>query len=259
MRKRMPRRVIYASMLSLLLLVVGLLLAQIKQAITPPAHDSTKFQFCVESVGDSAILLDRINGGSWILQYRTNDSPTWFPLPSPNRNEDMGKWKTVQETEQPAPLTHPPVVTLPPSLEKDGYIKIQVDRTLSGYLSIKAKINDKHVTLALDTASPQTRLDRKRTEALQIQWQGDSGTPGKTSSAEPTARVVLPSIEIGPFRTGRLLVGQHDLTELNSRLAEHYGDPPFDGILGADVLERYSAIIDFGKLELFISNSESGK
>jgi Aspartyl protease len=140
-------------------------------------------------------------------------------------------------------------------LELNGYRPVKLDRAPAGYLLVTARIGDGAVSLVLDTGAPGTWLDRKQTQRLGIEWR-DPPTDALRSIYSPTTVATgwycyLPSIQVGTFRTEGLRVNNDDLTNFNRRLKDD-GHPPVDGLLGADILERGQAIIDYRSNVLYL-------
>jgi hypothetical protein len=125
----------------------------------------------------------------------------------------------------------------------------------SGYLSVAGTINGKEVDLLVDTASPVTRLDRDRAERLGVKWE-ILGNRTQLVAAEPPFECgFVDSIALGPFRTERFEVGLYDMSEHN-RVVHKWGDPPSDGLLGADILAPHMAVIDYKTCDLFLLGEE---
>jgi hypothetical protein len=59
------------------------------------------------------------------------------------------------------------------------------------------------------------------------------------------------SLTVGNVQLGGLRVCEHDMTEVNNAI-ELYGDPPFDGIIGGDVLRDSLAVIDYKDYALYL-------
>jgi hypothetical protein len=234
-------------------LLLGCCLVVVRnQAVSGRRPDTTACRYSVSAVGNSAVFLDGIRGDSWILQYRENDVPMWFPLPTPSTDVDPLSWEGTQRSILSSVPTQTPTVPAREALERQGYTRVRIERSISGYLMIKAKINDKALNLVLDTGTTSTRLDEVRTRSLGLQWQDDPSDAQKAESTKLTAHAVVRSIELGPFRSEALRVGQYDFSITNQVLAKHYSDPPLDGALGGDLLERHSAILDYRTLDLYL-------
>jgi hypothetical protein len=135
-------------------------------------------------------------------------------------------------------------------LETEGYTAVKLERLRSGYLTVVGKINGKGVRLIVDTGANSSFLDRKRTARFDLEWQPGSVFQKRDGGTGPVMTFVE-DIELGRFHTGRLRIQSHDLAELNLKVPE-YGDPPSDGLLGADVLGQSWAVIDYGTDRLFL-------
>ena len=73
--------------------------------------------------------------------------------------------------------------------------------------------------------------------------------PSQSRASRVGVHAFVDSIDIGQFRTGGIEVGAHDVSRINLAVG-WYGDPPFDGILRADVLGPGLAVIDYGSRTL---------
>jgi hypothetical protein len=135
-------------------------------------------------------------------------------------------------------------------LANEGYHRIKFRKNRCGYLCITGKIDDTPLRLVIDTGSPTTHLDRKRTEFL-LNWRNSRGYSDVGLSDTSDVFCDVFSIELESFRTGKLLIHNHDLTDVN-KIISSYGDEPIDGILGADVLGRSDAVIDYKSCDLYL-------
>ena len=86
--------------------------------------------------------------------------------------------------------------------------------------------------LCLDKQSRLVVIELKRTE--------DGGQ-----------RCAVNALDLESFRAGGLRVSEHDFRDINTKLAL-YGDPPFDGVIGSDILTPSLAIIDYKNCLLYL-------
>jgi len=138
-------------------------------------------------------------------------------------------------------------------LERDGYRRFDLHVASSGYLCIAGRINDKPVNLMVDTGAPDSSLDKKRTEGLGLKWRKYGGKNGRVSTDPTFDYCDVSSIQVGPFRSGKVRVASDDLTKVNTWII-FGGDPPIDGLLGADVLGQAHAVIDYGSHALYLKS-----
>ena len=123
----------------------------------------------------------------------------------------------------------------------------------SGYLAVRAKVNNEVCYVIVDTGAACLHLDPKRTERIQLQWEQFALTD--RLNQEPTHNwqqfCRMSSFELGPLREAKVLSGAHDMTDFNRALAAH-GDPPIDGVIGGQILAKYRAVLSYGSGELYL-------
>lgn len=154
-------------------------------------------------------------------------------------------------------------------LESQGYTCIPLSRLKAGYLVATVRVRalrprshlenffyapdrvlsdalkpeEATFCLIVDSGSPDTYFDLDRTKSLQILWIPTSVT------AHDYCRVEW--VRLGPIDSGEVGIYSDDLSATNSILAD-YGDPPVDGLLGGDLLNLSSAVIDYANARLFV-------
>jgi hypothetical protein len=109
--------------------------------------------------------------------------------------------------------------------------------------------------LIVDTGAPNTHWDRKRSERLQLNWKEQGGAAAPAGMADSSV-CVIEGLELGQFKADRLVLRAHDVSDVNEALMRYF-DPLIDGVLGADVLGRYAAVIDYSGLRLYLRRRES--
>jgi len=120
--------------------------------------------------------------------------------------------------------------------------------TATGHLEVEVGINGHRANFLVDTGSPRTVVDRKASSRLEI----PSGVPGQTaqglgSSAFPTEFSSVHTFSLGPILLKNEQVILMDLSVVN---AGQSADKQIDGIIGADFLAKYKAVLDYGKMIL---------
>jgi hypothetical protein len=129
-------------------------------------------------------------------------------------------------------------------LESRGYVCIPLTRLKSEHLVLSVKCGTESLILLLDTGAPFTQFDPERVRRLRIDWLPDREEFGQFY-------FYAEKLAIGKTETGRLLIGNYNVSFLNVHNAR-YGDAPIDGLLGADILRAHSAIIDHAGARLFL-------
>ena len=120
----------------------------------------------------------------------------------------------------------------------------------TGFLAFKASVNGKEIFMAVDTAANTTVFNLALVDELQLESKGRTGT-----SFRGVGDVPLHTVHIKEFRVGN--VSYHgdfpfaDFSIPNEGL-ETSGDPPIEGLLGADILIKWNAMIDYKDLSLVI-------
>jgi Aspartyl protease len=164
-------------------------------------------------------------------------------------------------TEKPEPAVRfesiaksAPAASLAETLERRGYVSIELEKMRTGYFGVRVRVSDKKFLMLLDTGAPSTRADPERMKALELPWrhldEAEFGPGwGKTGYCE------MVGMKIGDVDIRSFPVRTKDETEFNKLLAA-YGDLPIDGILGADVLEPHGAVIDYPSRTLFLRPTE---
>ena len=149
----------------------------------------------------------------------------------------------------------PPSSSLQAGLVRQGYRQVKLISMHSGYVAVKAKINGKELTLVIDTGAPRTYLDRKRTDHLGLDWSQPVNDAKRVDAPRPTSQTTVEVIELTNATLLDSAVFDYDLNDINNRVSI-YGDPPFDGIIGSDLLKRHRAIIDYKTKSIFVFDSE---
>lgn len=133
-----------------------------------------------------------------------------------------------------------------------GYAVLPIRRTVGPHLEIVARINGVPGHFLVDTGAQITvvntgSLARFKLSAVKtgVRVYGAVGGPGEQIQAALASR-----LQIGPCEASPFLLGVSDLSALNhGRSGKKEGQ--FDGIIGADVLQTFSFVIDCAGLRLF--------
>jgi hypothetical protein len=254
----MRRLVVVASVATFSLAGIGYVFLEFVRPIPQYRLESQPSRFSNCPIGETELLLDTLTGDSWIFRRTRQDGgPVWLPVPSPEKAGGNSDRLEVSGAVQPEGQTSDSRPALRSILEREGYTRVLVNRLGSGYLTVAARFDGMELSLILDTGAPRTRLDWKR---LQRRREISHKPPEdeKSESIVMSGSVPPGSLEFTGFRTRELHIGNSDLGEVNARNAQEHGDPPVDGLLGADVLEAHLAVIDYWHRELYLLGRGSG-
>ena len=233
------------------------LLIPLTRCIVRSGDEPAPPRYEVAPVCESAVLLDTLRGDTWILDNsRAEKDPVWVPLPMIANNESTFHGASMTDTKG-SPSS--PRNSLRSVLERQGYTRVVVRRIIPGYLRVAAKIGDVEASLLVDTGAPGTQLDPKRMELLDGNWRANRTVRAAADSVAPDTGHVVTSVDIAGFRTREVLIKNCDVSEINKRLADHYGMAPVDGILGSDILEAHLAILNYGTCELYLMGRTTEK
>lgn len=132
-------------------------------------------------------------------------------------------------------------------LQKKNYIKVPLILTATNHFEITAKLNEITGRFILDTGASNTcvgfdKIDffRITPKASKIKAAGAGATDMETLIATKN------KIEILDWKKNKLKLVLFDLKHVNDALVSHNA-LPVDGIIGADVLKKAKAIIDYDK------------
>ena len=143
-------------------------------------------------------------------------------------------------------------------LAPQGYTALTLRHNTGPHLEVAARINGVTGRFLVDTGAQITVVDTLSLKKFHlspvkthVRVIGAVGGPGEYIEAALANR-----LSIGPCEATPFLLGVSDLAALNQGRPK--GGGPFDGIIGADVLQNFSFIIDCAGLQLYAKPALSG-
>lgn len=137
-------------------------------------------------------------------------------------------------------------------LKKKGYYGIPLTLTKTNHLELTAKINGQKGKFILDTGASNTCVGFDRIQHFNLK---SKESKIKAAGAGATDMETLTSkkntIIIDKWKLKKLKIVLFDLIHVNTALTTHEAEP-VDGIIGADVLNKGKAIIDYKKKRLYL-------
>ncbi|MEL4307232.1 retropepsin-like aspartic protease [Joostella sp. CR20] len=137
-------------------------------------------------------------------------------------------------------------------LTEKGYIKVPLNFTKTNHFEVVAKINGISGRFILDTGASNTcvGLDciehfNLETEASEVKAAGAGATNMLTQVSKKN------SLEMETWKRKKVKIVLFDLTHVNSALTIHNA-LPVHGIIGADILKKAKAVIDYQKKTLYL-------
>nr|WP_321414604.1 retropepsin-like aspartic protease [uncultured Allomuricauda sp.] len=137
-------------------------------------------------------------------------------------------------------------------LKSKDYITIPLVLTETNHFELRASINDVSGKFILDTGASNTCVGMDKIEFFEM---ASEATDIRAAGAGATEMETLISnknkIQIGDWKSKKQKVVLFDLSHVNQALTAHNA-LPVDGIIGADILKKGKAVIDYDKKCLYL-------
>ncbi|NNE32557.1 MAG: clan AA aspartic protease [Winogradskyella sp.] len=141
-------------------------------------------------------------------------------------------------------------------LLKKGYSKIKLKLTKTNHFEIKASINGIKGRFILDTGASSSCVGFEAIERFHLKVKdSEIKAVGAGASDMMTKMSKSNTIKIGKWKKNKVALILFNLTHVNQGLVNHDAEP-VDGIIGADVLQKGKAIIDYEKKYLYLKMKE---
>jgi len=137
-------------------------------------------------------------------------------------------------------------------LEQD-YIRVKLKLTKTNHFEIKATINGVKGLFILDTGASNSCVGFEAAEKFDLKKVKDSKILAAGAGAIDMATQISKKnkIKIGRLKIDKVSLVLFDLSHVNIALTNH-NSKPVDGIIGADILKKIKAIIDYNKKYLYL-------
>jgi len=139
-------------------------------------------------------------------------------------------------------------------LAEQGYVRVKLKKTITNHFEIRARINKTKGRFILDTGASKSCIGMEDAEVFDLMTEESEH---KASGAGPSEIDTLMSrrntMEIGKFKLKRTQLILIDLKHINNALQKQNAEP-VNGIIGADILIKGKAIIDYDKKYLYLLN-----
>ncbi|WP_420602882.1 retropepsin-like aspartic protease [Flagellimonas sp.] len=137
-------------------------------------------------------------------------------------------------------------------LKLKSYVSIPLVLTETNHFEISAKINGVSGRFILDTGASNTCVGMDKidlfkmvSEVSEIKAAGAGATEMETLVSSKN------KIQIGEWKKKKQKIVLFDLVHVNQALTSH-NSLPVDGIIGADLLKKGKAVIDYDKKSLYL-------
>lgn len=137
-------------------------------------------------------------------------------------------------------------------LKRKGYLVIKMKRLKTNHFMLKVKINGKKGNFILDTGASNSCIDIQDSAKFQLDTNAsETLATGAGATNMETHESKKNTITLGKWKYKKFHLVLFDLSHVKTALREH-GEPDIDGIIGADILQKGKAIIDYKKNRLFL-------
>lgn len=142
------------------------------------------------------------------------------------------------------------------SLEKilidKGYASIPMKKSTLGHFELEVKINDNAVLMLLDTGATKSVIDKETANKLGLKQSDESNCGGGLGTSQATVNSsIIEELKIGELKIKSIPIYimdfSHPIKSIQGR-----GGNKIDGVIGADILEPRSAIIEYKESKLYL-------
>ncbi len=137
-------------------------------------------------------------------------------------------------------------------LEKKKYLKINLRKIVTNHLELEAEINGVKGRFILDTGASNSCVGTDLIEFFKLDAQeSETKAAGAGATDMETQQSENNTLKIGKWKTKKCHLVLFDLQHVNKALTQHDAQE-VHGIIGADILEKGKAIIDYNKKVLYL-------
>ena len=142
--------------------------------------------------------------------------------------------------------------TLQEFLLNKNYTKVKLHLTKTNHFEIKATINGVKGLFILDTGASSSCVGFEAIETFKLDAKESLIKAAGAGAVDMDTKVAKKNkIKIGKWRTNKVALVLFNLTHVNTALQNH-NSKPVDGIIGADILKKAKAVIDYEKKYLYL-------
>jgi len=137
-------------------------------------------------------------------------------------------------------------------LHKKKYIAVPLVLTATNHFEVTATINGVKGRFILDTGASNTCIGLDKIEFFKLNSKDSKIMAAGAGATEMLTKLSTKNvIEIGKWLKKKQKIVLFDLVHVNQALTSHQA-MPVDGIIGADILKKGRAIIDYQKTRLYL-------
>ncbi|MFD2915039.1 retropepsin-like aspartic protease [Psychroserpens luteus] len=142
--------------------------------------------------------------------------------------------------------------TLQEYLLNKGYTKIKLKLTKTNHFEIKATINGVKGLFILDTGASTSCVGFEAIETFKLNAKDSKIKAAGAGATDMLTQVSKKNtLKIGKWKKDKVVLVLFNLSHVNTALIAHNAQP-VDGIIGADILKKSKAVIDYEKKYLYL-------
>lgn len=132
------------------------------------------------------------------------------------------------------------------------YAKVKLKLAKTNHFEVKATINGVKGLFILDTGASSSCIGFDAAETFNLVAKDSDVKAAGAGAIDMTTQLAKNnSIKIGTWKKDKIALILFDLSHVNTALINH-NSTPVDGIIGADILKKAKAIIDYEKKYLYL-------
>lgn len=141
-------------------------------------------------------------------------------------------------------------------LKKKKYIKIKLKKIATNHLELKATINHVKGRFILDTGASNSCVGLDLIEHFNlIAEESETKAAGAGATDMETQQSENNLLKIGDWKTKKCHLVLFNLSHVNTALTQHKAKE-VHGIIGADILQKGKAFIDYNKNVLYLKKTK---
>jgi predicted aspartyl protease len=142
-------------------------------------------------------------------------------------------------------------------LVADGWVEVPFSKGSDTIPVVDGEIAGESLHLVLDTGAATLAIDQAVATRLKLEVGAADKRAVGVGAGAPIRSVKLPKLRLGRLDTTPARAVVLDLDAVNMSRSRR-GDPPVDGVLGADFLDAHRAVIDFAAGRLYLRPRAAG-
>jgi len=137
-------------------------------------------------------------------------------------------------------------------LLKKGYTKTKLHLTKTNHFEIKATINGRKGLFILDTGASSSCVGFEGIETFKLKAENSEVKASGAGAIDMETKMSEKNkLKIGKWKNNKVVLVLFNLTHVNTALTNH-NLKPVDAIIGADILKKGKAVIDYEKKYLYL-------